>query len=309
MKNIIKQITSQPFKLRMKYLMLLLVALSLLSTNALAVATVNTTTYYHVNLQGTPIAASDKDGNVKWTNTHASYGYHQPNATQLSEEGPTHFGFGGHIEDQYDDKLLVYMQGRYYDPAIGRFLSVDPAGFNETNPASFNRYIYGNNNPHKYVDPDGESPILLLYWGVTGALTAYDTYSAYQAGGTEAAVKQLATDAVLSAVGGRLIGKAYVGVTKGADKLVIGRGKDLAKPGALKLGEFKLEWPSKLPNFRAEWKTNSTLLRQQIGKSKSIRDASPGDKKGLFLNAERNLLQNKGWKFDGVSKLWTPPAK
>ena len=45
------------------------------------------------------------------------------------------------------------MQARYYDPVIGRFYSNDPVGF--TNIHTFNRYGYANNNPYKYIDPDG----------------------------------------------------------------------------------------------------------------------------------------------------------
>ena len=49
------------------------------------------------------------------------------------------------------------MQARYYDPVIGRFLSNDPVGYSNTH--NFNRYAYANNNPYKYVDPDGENAI------------------------------------------------------------------------------------------------------------------------------------------------------
>jgi hypothetical protein len=38
---------------------------------------------------------------------------------------------------------------------LGRFASVDPVGFSESNPMSFNRYSYGNANPYRFVDPDG----------------------------------------------------------------------------------------------------------------------------------------------------------
>ncbi len=38
---------------------------------------------------------------------------------------------------------------------IGRFYSNDPVGFGADNPMMFNRYAYANNNPYKYVDPDG----------------------------------------------------------------------------------------------------------------------------------------------------------
>jgi hypothetical protein len=49
------------------------------------------------------------------------------------------------------------MQARYYDPVIGRFYSNDPQGF--TNVHNFNRYAYANNNPYKYVDPDGRNAV------------------------------------------------------------------------------------------------------------------------------------------------------
>jgi len=49
------------------------------------------------------------------------------------------------------------MQARYYDPVIGRFYSNDPVGYTTQNPVmSFNRYLYVNNNPYKYTDPNGE---------------------------------------------------------------------------------------------------------------------------------------------------------
>jgi RHS repeat-associated protein len=47
---------------------------------------------------------------------------------------------------------LSYMQQRYYDPVAMRFLSVDPVA---ASPLSFNRYWYANDNPYKYIDPDG----------------------------------------------------------------------------------------------------------------------------------------------------------
>lgn len=53
--------------------------------------------------------------------------------------------------------VFIYMQARYYDPVIGRFYSNDPVGYTPQNPVmSFNRYMYVNNNPYKYNDPNGE---------------------------------------------------------------------------------------------------------------------------------------------------------
>ncbi len=44
---------------------------------------------------------------------------------------------------------------------LGRFTRPDPANsFSLFYPQSFNRYAYGLNNPVKYVDPDGEAPLI-----------------------------------------------------------------------------------------------------------------------------------------------------
>jgi len=54
------------------------------------------------------------------------------------------------------------MQARYYDPVIGRFLSVDPVGFLDTGePGYFNRYSYTLNDPVNRADPDGEKSYLV----------------------------------------------------------------------------------------------------------------------------------------------------
>ncbi|NMR26315.1 RHS repeat-associated core domain-containing protein [Pseudoalteromonas sp. NEC-BIFX-2020_015] len=77
-------------------------------------------------------------------------------------------GYTGHKFDT--DLGLSYMQARYYDPVIGRFYSSDPVGTLEHLSGlggihGFNRYAYANNNPYKYVDPDGEA---VIYAGFTG---------------------------------------------------------------------------------------------------------------------------------------------
>ena len=73
-------------------------------------------------------------------------------------------GYTGHKFDKSTG--LSYMQARYYDPVIGRFYSNDPFGFRDIH--SFSRYAYANNNPYKYVDPDGKDAIITLYKGEGG---------------------------------------------------------------------------------------------------------------------------------------------
>jgi RHS repeat-associated protein len=60
-----------------------------------------------------------------------------------------------------DSTGLVYMGARYYDPVTGRFVSTDPKGFDEGNVQSFNRYEYANDNPYRYVDPDGKASLAI----------------------------------------------------------------------------------------------------------------------------------------------------
>lgn len=50
---------------------------------------------------------------------------------------------------------LVHMNGRVYDPDIGRFLSADPFVQDITNLQAWNRYSYVLNNPLSYTDPSG----------------------------------------------------------------------------------------------------------------------------------------------------------
>jgi len=55
------------------------------------------------------------------------------------------------------------MQARYYDPVIGRFYSNDPmdamSHLAKGNVHGFGRYTYANNNPYKYIDPDGREGV------------------------------------------------------------------------------------------------------------------------------------------------------
>jgi RHS repeat-associated protein len=108
-------------------------------------------TYFHVDHQGTPIARSDAWGGVFERTRRESFGLP---LTGPLKNGP---GYTGHMEDPGTG--LVYMQQRYYDPAIARFLSVDPVGPLADPTNHFGRYHYGLNNPYRFTDPDGRIPI------------------------------------------------------------------------------------------------------------------------------------------------------
>ena len=62
-------------------------------------------------------------------------------------------GFTGH--EHVDDLGIIHMNGRIYDPKLGRFLQADPFVQSLTFSQSLNRYSYGFNNPLNGTDPSG----------------------------------------------------------------------------------------------------------------------------------------------------------
>ncbi|HEX7047909.1 MAG TPA: RHS repeat-associated core domain-containing protein [Gammaproteobacteria bacterium] len=129
-----------------KCLLALLISLSFLFIAVPAHAG-KITRYVHTDHLGNPVAKTDSTGVVIWRQSYTPYG---ESYQQADPDGP---GFTGHRTDA--DTGLVYMQARYYDPQIGRFLSVDPVMFSPDKPQQFNRYWYANGNPYLYIDPDG----------------------------------------------------------------------------------------------------------------------------------------------------------
>ena len=85
-------------------------------------------------------------------------------------------GFTGH--EHLPEFGLVNMNARLYDPAVGRFLSPDPAVQLPDNTQGYNRYSYCLNNPLRYNDPSGRVFWLvpILVGALVGAATSSVTY-------------------------------------------------------------------------------------------------------------------------------------
>ncbi len=65
----------------------------------------------------------------------------------------TQRGFTGH--EHVDHADVIHMNGRIYDPTLGRFMQADPIVQAPDNLQSLNRYSYVFNNPLSYTDPTG----------------------------------------------------------------------------------------------------------------------------------------------------------
>ncbi|MGH8050513.1 MAG: RHS repeat-associated core domain-containing protein, partial [Arenimonas sp.] len=107
------------------------------------------TSYQHTDSLGSPVAESDAAKTVTYIKRYTPYG--EP-SDQNYVQGP---GFTGHVTDAATG--LTYAQQRYYDPIIGRFLSVDPMASDMNTGWNFNRYNYAANNPYRFIDPDGRA--------------------------------------------------------------------------------------------------------------------------------------------------------
>lgn len=132
---------------RFTALMASLLALGMTLASQSASAQVVTVEYIHTDALGSPVAVTDQSGNVIQRTAYEPFGQA---ASGSALDSP---GYAGHVLDAATG--LNYMQQRYYDSAIGRFLSVDPVAANAGTGVNFARYTYAANNPYRYNDPDG----------------------------------------------------------------------------------------------------------------------------------------------------------
>ena len=124
-------------------------------------APVYTIEYQHTDPLGSPVAKSDTNGVVQRRDDYEPYG------KRINRANDNRPGFTGHVVDVATG--LTYMQQRYYDPRIGRFWSVDPVTAFSAPGLNFNRYWYANNNPYKFIDPDGRFVDTILDIGFIAA--------------------------------------------------------------------------------------------------------------------------------------------
>lgn len=134
-----------------------LVLLLTLVLGTFGAASAQTVTYFHNDIAGTPMLATNAAGAVVWKENYLPYGYRQ--VADPASSG-NKLWFTGKPHDP--DTQLSYMGARYYMPLLGRFTGIDPVGILPEQPHSFNRYAYANNNPYKYLDPDGRFAIPLM---------------------------------------------------------------------------------------------------------------------------------------------------
>ncbi len=119
----------------------------------LAMLRAGATSYYHADGLGSVTSLSNTAGALAQTYTFDSFG--KQTASTGSLVNP--FQYTGRESDP--ETGLYYYRARYYDPAVGRFVSEDPIGFS----GGSNFYRYARNNPVRRKDPSGLCPISVGY--------------------------------------------------------------------------------------------------------------------------------------------------
>lgn len=98
-------------------------------------------------------------------------------------QSSTRQGFTGH--EMLDSVSLIHMNGRVYDPNIGRFLSADNLVSNLGATQSINPYSYTWNDPLRYTDPSGHGfgdYFGLIVDAIIGIVFTFVTYGAFGPG-------------------------------------------------------------------------------------------------------------------------------
>ena len=120
-----------------------------------------------------------------------------------------HRGYTGHeMLSEFD---IINMNGRLYDPVLGRFFSPDNYVQMPDNSQNFNRYSYCLNNPLKYTDPSGDFWNLIIGAAIGGVFNWASHGFQFNAKG----LGYLVTGAVAGAVGAGLASGVNVAMAGG----------------------------------------------------------------------------------------------
>ena len=134
----------------------------------------NGTPYYYIlNLQGDVVRLVNASGTAVATYQYDAWGKLLSSSGTMAGTNPLRYrGY------YYDTETgFYYLQSRYYDPAIGRFINADSFASTGQGFLGYNMFAYCGNNPVIHCDPAGNSAVLgiltsALISGSIGALTS-----------------------------------------------------------------------------------------------------------------------------------------
>jgi RHS repeat-associated protein len=108
--------------------------------------------YQYTNHLGTATLELDDQAAVISYEEYFPYGSTAYQAVRAATDVPKRYRYTGKERDEEND--LYYHGARYYAPWLGRWTACDPAGL----IAGGDLYSYGNCNPTRFLDQDGNAP-------------------------------------------------------------------------------------------------------------------------------------------------------
>jgi RHS repeat-associated protein len=173
------------------------------------VTSANAVYTYHFNAVGSTIAMTDSSQNMVNKYAYDAFGNIAANSVESVSQP---FKFVGQFGVMTEPNGFYYMQARYYDPNVGRFISEDPIGL----AGGINVFIYASNNPILFIDPSGLINWERMGWGALkvggGALGLYGASVATAATGGIGAIPAIG----LALGSGAAIGTGFSEIILGA---------------------------------------------------------------------------------------------
>ena len=117
--------------------------------------TTSTTYYYITNLQGDVMYLGDANGDTAAEYAYDAYGNITAASGSMAEINPLRYR--GYYYDK--ESGFYYLQSRYYNPIVKRFLNADALASTGQGFIGHNMFSYCLNNPVNAIDPDGEVSI------------------------------------------------------------------------------------------------------------------------------------------------------
>ena len=268
--------------------------------------------WFEKNMQGDIVAVYSEAGTKLVSYTYDAWGnfrstYHNGGSSS-SPIGNNPFLYRGYYYDR--DLKLYYLNARYYDPVVGRFISADDTAMLGANGdfTSLNLYSYCGNNPILRTDDSGHLWINVLIGAAVGAVAGVvgqvisDTLTSLFNGEISISNWQTCTGAAIGGAAGGIVlattgnidaanaitGAITTGVGQSLEKLTINDynkswaeiGANMAFDGAVGYALGKLPGIGKITSGRNNWsavyRSGLTKLRNSTATKMSTKVVAKG---------------------------------
>ena len=245
--------------------------------------TLNGAEYYYVkNMQGDVVAIADENRNIVVVYTYNDYGKLESTSGTLAETvgALNPIRYRGYYYDT--ETGFYFLNSRYYDPQICRFINADVLLDNRT-ASTLNLYAYCGNNPIVNIDDDGHffgAVIGGIIGGISGAISAAaqgkSVLIGAATGAATGAIIGALCDALPVTVAGVAIGAALCGLTAAAGN------------AANQVGNYYLE-RSKQNKAKNQKKT-----AQKVSQSAKSKNKPTSSKNGKASSGGKTVTSSNG---------------